>query len=82
MLYFFDSRDGPTLTRDDVGVELAGVEAARSMATRSLVDLVRDKLPEAGRRELAIEVRDTDNNDLFKASLSFAVSDGGQRAGR
>jgi hypothetical protein len=34
--YFFDTRDGPDLVRDEIGLELDGIEAARDEATRGM----------------------------------------------
>ena len=71
--YFFDSRDGHELIRDDDGLELGGIDEARDEATRGLSDLARDALPKATRRELAIEVRDVAGRRLIRASLVFEV---------
>jgi hypothetical protein len=72
--YFFDTRDGPDLVRDDEGLELDGIEAARDEATRGLTDLAKDTLPGALRRELAVEVRDGANQALLRAALWFEVA--------
>jgi hypothetical protein len=56
--YYFDTRDGSEFVRDDIGIELDGVEAARDEATRGLADFARDALPGSVRRELAVECRD------------------------
>jgi len=34
--YFFDTRDGADFVRDEIGIELDGVEAARDEATGAL----------------------------------------------
>ena len=72
--YFFDSFDGARLVRDEEGLELGGIEEARDAAIAGLADLARDVLPGAHRRELAIEVRDTSDRRLLRASLLFEVS--------
>jgi hypothetical protein len=72
--YFFDTRNGPDLVRDDEGLELAGIEAARDEATRGLTDLAKDALPGALRRELAVEVRDSADQALLRAALWFEVA--------
>ena len=74
MLYFFDSNDGATYFRDDTGVELPGIDAARDMASRGLADLAKEAIPGATRRELSIDVRDGDGLHLFRVSLSSAPS--------
>ena len=56
--YYFDTRDGAEFIRDELGIELDGIEAARDEATRGLADFARDALPGSVRRELAVECRD------------------------
>jgi hypothetical protein len=72
--YFFDTRDGADLIRDEEGVELDSIEAARDEATRGLTDLAKDALPGALRRELAVEVRDRGDQALLRAALWFEVA--------
>ena len=72
--YFFDTRDGDNFIRDELGIELDGVEAARDEATAGLADLAKDALPRAIRRELAVEVRDGAERQLLRASLWFEVA--------
>src|SRR4051794_20327375 len=69
--YFFDTRDGADFVRDEIGIELDGVEAARYEATRGLADFARDALPGSVRRELAVECRDvtTCSGPLFGLRL-------------
>jgi hypothetical protein len=72
--YFFDTRDGTRVVRDEYGLELNGVPEARHEATRGMADLAKDTLPGAVRRELAVEVRDDDHRDVLRASLWFEVA--------
>lgn len=72
--FFFDSRDGSNLVRDDEGLELDGMEAAKLAATRGLGDWARDAIPGAVNRSLAIEVRDDAGNQVFRAALLFETS--------
>jgi len=72
--YFFDTRDGPELLRDEEGLELDGIQQARDEAARGLLDLARDLIPGSESRELAIEVRDWRNVPLRRAALSFEVA--------
>jgi uncharacterized protein DUF6894 len=71
--YFFDTRDGPELLRDEEGLELDGIQQAKE-AARGLLDLARDLIPGSESRELAIEVRDRRNVPLLKAALSFKIA--------
>jgi hypothetical protein len=72
-LYYFDTRDGDDLIRDELGLELDGIEQARDEATRGMADLVKDALPGAVRRELSVQVRDDADRDLLRASLWFEI---------
>jgi hypothetical protein len=72
--YFFDTRDGADFVRDEIGIELDGVEAARDEATRGLADFARDALPGSVRRELAVECRDEGDHDVLRAALWFEVA--------
>jgi hypothetical protein len=72
--YYFDTRDGPELLRDEEGIELDGIQAARDEATRGLADLSKEAIPGSERRELAIEVRDRWSRPLLRAALSFEVA--------
>jgi hypothetical protein len=72
--YFFDTRDGPELLRDEEGLELDGIQQARDEAARGLLDLARDLITGSESRELAIEARDRRNVALLRAALSFEVA--------
>jgi hypothetical protein len=71
--YFFDTRDGPELLRDEEGLELDGIQQAKE-AARGLLDLARDLIPGSESRDLAIDVRDGRNVPLLRAALSFEVA--------
>ena len=72
--YYFDTRDGAEFIRDELGIELDGIEAARDEATRGLADFARDALPGSVRRELAVECRDEADRDVLRAALWFEVA--------
>jgi hypothetical protein len=72
--YFFDTRDNSHFVRDEDGLELNGLDAARTEATRGLADLAKDVLPGAARGELAVEVRDDTDRALLRAALWFEVA--------
>jgi hypothetical protein len=73
-MYYFDTRDGADFIRDEIGLELDGIEAVRDEATRGLADFARDALPGSLRRELAVEVRDDVDRPLLRAALWFEVA--------
>jgi hypothetical protein len=72
--YFFDTRDGADFIRDEIGIELVGIEAARNEATRGLADFARDVIPGSVRRELAVECRDEGDHDVLRAALWYEVA--------
>jgi hypothetical protein len=59
MRYFFDTRDNGNLIEDDLGLELADLDAVKTQAALSLAELARDVLPGSIRRVLSVEVRDS-----------------------
>jgi hypothetical protein len=72
--FFFDTRDNTDFVRDEIGLDLDGLDAVRDQATRGLADLARDVLPGSTRRELAVEVRDHFDQAVFRAALWFEVA--------
>jgi len=58
MLYFFDTRDNGTFIEDDIGIDLANLDAVKTLAALSLAELARDVLPGSIKRVLSVEVRD------------------------
>jgi uncharacterized protein DUF6894 len=54
---YFDTRDGAEFIRDEIGIELDGIEAARHEVTRGLANFAKDA-PSSVRREVAVECRD------------------------
>ena len=71
--YYFDTSNGDHHVRDDVGVELPGLEAAANEAVMALPDLARDALPDGDRRDFVASVRDETGRVAFRATLSLAV---------
>jgi hypothetical protein len=69
-LYFFDTRDGSNLIRDDTGIELDGIERARDEAARGMADLAKESLPGAIQRELSVDVA---GRDVLRASAWFEI---------
>ena len=60
--YYFDLLDGDILAIDEEGLELPSLQAAQAEAAKSLADMARDAVhgssAVAGKRDMAIEVRD------------------------
>ena len=68
--YFFDTRDDAKFIKDDEGVELADLKAAKELAAVSLTELAVDVLPSSLTRKLAVEVRD-EQRPVLKALMHF-----------
>ena len=56
--YFFDTYNGDLFVPDEAGIELENLEAAKAMASRGLVDMAEDDLPDGDQRAFVIRVRD------------------------
>lgn len=69
--YYFDTGDGGDYVRDEIGIELDGIPAARDEATRGLVDFAREAIPGSVRRELAVECREKGNLVVVRAAIWF-----------
>lgn len=67
--YFFDTRENDRFVRDEEGLELAGLDAARAEATETLTNMARDVIPKSERHTLSVEVRDDRERPVLKASV-------------
>lgn len=56
--YYFDVKDDEGTFVDEVGLELASMDAAIKEARRALADMVKDALRERDHDAVAIEIRD------------------------
>ena len=72
--YYFDVSDGDqALALDIEGAELPDESTARAEAIRDLYELAREMLPEAGRRDFFINVRDEAGIVVLREALSVTV---------
>lgn len=71
--YYFDAHDGDRFIRDDTGVDLPGIEAAKDEASKVLPEIAREKMPDGSRRDFTIEVRDETGRPVIRAGLSFFI---------
>ena len=73
-LFYFDTDDGDGITRDAEGLDLVGIEEARSQAQIALVDMARDLVPGTGiQRTMLVRVRNGSGKTVLKASLVLRV---------
>ena len=74
--YYFDLLDGDILAVDDEGLELPSLQAAQAEAAKSLADMVRDAVhgssAVAGKRDMAIEVRDA-AGPVMEVKFTFEI---------
>ena len=71
--FFFDVFDGAATARDEIGTELADIEAVQTAARRLLPDIARDELPSDGdRRMFTVLVRTESGVPVYSATLTFA----------
>ena len=78
--YYFDWQDDTRLMRDEDGLDLPGMEAARREAASGLPDLAKDVLLSTDNmRELSITVRDGDGEPIFTTSIVFEMKGLGRR---
>ncbi|MCB5177060.1 MULTISPECIES: DUF6894 family protein [Microvirga] len=73
--YFFDTYDGERFFRDEEGLELDGLEAARREARRALPDMASDHLPEGDQRVFIVSVRTEAGQPVLRVALSLVVED-------
>jgi hypothetical protein len=66
--YYFDIHDGIVPVRDELGLQLDGVEAAQREAVRALPELAKDT-----QNNVVVEVRDEADNLVLRATLSIWV---------
>jgi hypothetical protein len=72
--YFFDTDDGKTLFRDEVGLELADDQAARDQGAIAISELAREFIPGGDpQKNITMWVRNASGEAVLQLSLSFAV---------
>jgi hypothetical protein len=74
--YFFDTYDGDRFIRDDEGLELRNIEAAKAEAQKALPDIARDVLPNGNQISFVASVRDEAGATVLRAALSLVVEEG------
>jgi hypothetical protein len=71
--YFFDVHDG-TFARDEEGVVLANVDAARKQVWRTLPAMASQREADGDMAcQLRMDVRDKAGKNLFHAALAFVI---------
>ncbi len=71
--FFFDVHDG-TFSRDEEGVELAGIDAARTQVWDTLPMLAAQRKADGNMAcQLRMDVRDESGKHVFHAALAFVI---------
>ncbi|WP_171070240.1 DUF6894 family protein [Methylobacterium terricola] len=76
--YYIDTFDG-TATLDDVGTELADLNAARDHVRHVLTKMMREEAGGDGRARCRAQVRDTSGRRVLEASLVLTLDPGTTR---
>ena len=71
--YFFDIQENGETAADEVGMELADLQAAEIEAAQSLADVAKNIPPGLDRHDIEIAVR-TDEGPLFKAAFIYQLT--------
>lgn len=72
-MFFFDVVDGRALSRDDTGMEMLSIQAARREAIASLLSIGRERLAPSF-QNIAIDVRNARDHVVFAATLSLRIT--------
>jgi hypothetical protein len=71
--YYFDVHDG-TFARDEVGVELEGIDAARKQVWITLPAMTSQREPDGEMAcQLRMDVREESGKHLFHAAIAFVI---------
>jgi hypothetical protein len=73
-LYFFDTDDGETQFRDEIGVEFDDDQAARNEGSRAIAEMAQEYV--AGgppQKNITMWIRNADGTALLEMSISFAI---------
>jgi hypothetical protein len=71
--FFFDIHDGEKFTPDRQGLDLDDLEAAKEEAKKTLSEIVKDEMPDGGRRDFTVDVKDAAGQIVWRVTLSLVV---------
>ena len=75
MRYFFDIRENGDLSRDEEGVELESLEAARHEAQKALAEMASELIRQRGVVSLVIEIRTGPDGPHIEAIAHSEIRD-------
>lgn len=72
--YFFDTDDGQTQFRDEVGLVFSDDQVARDEASRALAEIALEYVPRpVPQRNITMWVRSEDGQPLLQLAMTFAI---------
>lgn len=71
MRFYFDTYEGGTLVRDDDGLDVLDLVAAKLQAAKAVVDAAKDLVAKMQIGTVAIHVRDTGGRVVCTAEVNF-----------
>jgi hypothetical protein len=71
--FYFDVREGTHFITDEIGLEFESVDAAEYEAARAAADIGRDQLPKGDARDVTIEVRDEQGQQVVTVRVAMEV---------
>ena len=72
-VFYFDTDDGQISLQDLYGLELAGIDEARSLALKTLPHLAIETPPDSRLSNMSVTVRDDNGGLVLTATISIAV---------
>jgi hypothetical protein len=72
-LYYFDVDENGTTSPDDHGTECADIGHVKQEAIRTLVDMIREVLPDGDQHTLRIKVRSEGGDLVLQVAINFQV---------
>jgi hypothetical protein len=71
--FYFDVREGGTLTQDQEGLDLADLDAAEREAVQAAAEIGNDILPKRHAPEIRVEVRDEHGQYVLSVAVTMSV---------
>lgn len=71
-MFFFDTDDGHSCSRDDEGCEVSDLRAARNLALEAILAIASDQLPLGEHRVCVVDVRDEAGHHVYRAKVEVA----------
>jgi hypothetical protein len=73
-LYYFDTDEGETLFRDEVGLDLPDDQAARDQGSTAMGEIAKEYLPGGPpQKNITMWIRNEQGDAVMQMSFSFAI---------